>query len=326
MSRSGIVFAACLIGLVTVAAGTAGAQTCAKINEASDTLQPAERSAALLLIQKELSRNGRAFESSSCQSTYTLSHIRLGRTIIVTLSGPEGSREGKALGLDDLPAVYSQLVRSLITGEPMGSLGVLDRTNVSAAQDLPPRRVQSEGLWYARVGYGALFGPTTDPVSAFGFGYRAEFDKYGLDLSFFNFDIGTESPSYYGNRSSALSIVRLEGLRFTNPEGNHSAYFGGGLSVGSTDIRRMLSGQPYPTTGRGFGLRGELTVGYELARVTSARLFAQADVVLPFYQVQFDTYVPPADPRTGSSTMKTERLYAPSLTVSVGLGWQRGRR
>lgn len=327
MLRLAVRISICLLFLSLGVAGTAAAQTCVRVDEAADTLQPAERAAAVALVRKELTQAGHRFDSSECQATYTLSHLRLGRTIIVTLSGPEGSREGTALGLNDLPAIYSQLVRSLITGAPMGSMGVLDRTNVSETQTQTPRRVQSEGTWYARVGYGGLFGPTTDPVSAFGFGFRAEFDRYGLDLSFFNFEMATDSSSYYGSRSSAMSIVRLEGLRFMNPTANHSAYFGGGLSFGSTDIRRQLSGDPYPSYGRGSGLRGELTVGYELARVTSARVFAQADVTLPFYQLAFDTYTYPTDPRNGGApTVTTEHVYVPSLTVSVGLGWQRGRR
>jgi hypothetical protein len=326
MSRLVVRISACLFALSLGVAGTAAAQTCLRIDESVDTLQPPERAAAVLLVRKELTQAGHRFEAADCQANYTLSHLRLGRTIIVTLSGPEGSREGTALGLDDLPAIYSQLVRSLITGAPMGSLGVLDRTNVSETQSQTPRRVQSEGTWYARIGYGGLFGPTTDPVSTFGLGFRAEFDRFGLDLSFFNLEMSTEASSYYGARSSSMSIVRLEGLRFTNPEANHSAYFGGGLSFGSTDIRRQLSTDRYPSSGRGSGLRGELTVGYELARVTSARVFAQADVTLPFYQVAFDTYTYPTDPRAGAPTVTTEHAYVPSLTVSVGLGWQRGRR
>jgi hypothetical protein len=327
MSRLAVHTSACLLFLSLAVAGTAAAQTCVRIDESVDVLQPPERAAAVRLVRKELTQAGHRFDSSDCQATYTLSHLRLGRTIIVTLSGPEGSREGTALGLDDLPAIYSQLVRSLITGVPMGSMGVLDRTNVSETQSQTPRRVQSEGTWYARVGYGGLFGPTTDPVSSFGLGFRAEFDRFGLDLSFFNLDVSTDSSSYYGARGSSMSIVRLEGLRFMNPTANHSAYFGGGVSFGSTDLRRQLSGDAYPTSGRGSGLRGELTVGYELARVTSARVFAQADVTLPFYQVAFNTYAYPADPRSGGApTVTTERKYVPSVTVSVGLGWQRGRR
>jgi hypothetical protein len=309
-------------------ARAATAQTCVRIDESSDTLAQDERTAAILLVRKQFELAGHRVAEGGCETIYTLSHIRLGNTIIVTLSGALGSREGKALGLDDLPAVYSQLVRSLTTGQPMGSLAVLDRTNVSASQDLPPRRVQSDGYWHARVGHASLFGSTTHQAASFGFGYRAVFNRLGLDMSFFNFQLDDSGANYYGSGSSVFTPIKLEGLYFISPHANRSAYFGGGLSYGRTDIRSE-NGVDYPTTGRGAGLQGELTFGYEIARVTSARLFAQADVTLPFYDVVFETFSYPVASSNGRylpPTITTERQYAPSLTLSVGLGWQRGRR
>jgi hypothetical protein len=317
----------CFLLLMSGAARAAIAQTCITIDEAHDTLAPDERTAALLLVRKEFEAAGHRVAENGCQATYTLSHIRLGTTIVVTLSGAMGSREGQAVGLDDLPAVYSQLVRALTTGQPMGSLGILDRTNVSASQDLPPRRVQSDGSWYARVGYASLFGPETHRAASFGFGYRAEFNRLGLDMSFLNLQFD-DSGAYYGPGSSAVSLVKLEGLYFASPAANSSAYFGGGVSYGRTQIR-MSSAADFPTTGHGSGLQGELTVGYEIARVTSARLFAQADVTLPFYDVVFETFSYPTGVSNGRylpPTISIERRYAPSLTLSVGLGWQRRRR
>ena len=312
--------------LLVAAAEVAAAQTCVRIDEGYDTLTPDERTAAVLIMKKTLVSAGQSVDARDCQSTYTLSHIRLGRTILVTLAGPQGSREGQALGLDDLPAIYSQLVRSLLTGHPMGSLAVLDRGNVSEAQDRAPRRVQSDGYWHARIGAAALFGPTVEPMAAFGFGYRAAFDHYGVDMSFLNFAM-SDSSSYDAPRGASGSLIRLEGLRFITPAANRSAYVGGGLSYGWTSLSRP-SGLGYPTTGRGSGLRGELTVGYEIARVTAARLFVQADVTLPFYNVAFDTFTyPTGSSRTsGPPTVTTERRYAPSIALTVGLGWQRGRR
>ncbi len=312
--------------LLTGAARAASAQTCIKIDEPADMLAPNERTAALLLVRKQFELAGHKVAETSCQTTYTLSHVRLGSTIIVTITGASGSREGKALGLDDLPAVYSQLVRSLTTGEPMGSLGVLDRTNVSAAQDLPPRRLQSDTYWHARVGYAALFGPETHPAASFGFGYRAAFERFGLDMSFFNFQLDN-SGGYYAAGSSAMSLIKLEGLYFTSPTANRSAYFGGGVSYGRTEIRKANSAD-FSTSGRGSGLQGELTAGYEIARVTSARLFVQADVTLPFYDVRFETFSYPGTSSGGRyvpPTITVEQKYAPSLTFSVGLGWQRRR-
>ena len=172
--------------LTAGSARAASAQTCVTIDERHDTLGPDERTAALLLVGRQFEQAGERIAETNCQATYTLSHIRLGTTIVVTLSGPPGSREATALGLDDLPAVYSQMVRSLKTGQPMGSLAVVDRTNVSASQDLPPRRVHGEGYWHARVGYGGLFAESTHHAAAFGFGHRVAFNRLALDVSFLN--------------------------------------------------------------------------------------------------------------------------------------------
>jgi hypothetical protein len=303
----------------------AAAQTCVKIDEANDSLARDERTAAVRLVKKQFELAGRGIADVPCEETYTLSHIRLGNTIVVSLAGPLGSREGKALGLDDLPAVYSQMVRSLTTGEPMGSLAVLDRTNVSAAQDLPPRRLQSETLWYARVGHSSLFGPSAHHGASFGFGYRAEFDKIGLDVSFLNVHT-SGSGSYLRSGGAAMTLIKLEGLYFVSPTANRSAYFGGGLSYGRTELRGR-NGDDFQSSGRGAGLQAELTGGYELARVTSARLFVQADVTLPIYHVEFETYSLTRSP-SGQylpPTITVDRHYAPSLTVSVGLGWHRRR-
>jgi len=315
----------CFLLLMSGAATAAIAQTCIRIDESHDTLAQDERTAALLLVRKQFELAGQHVAVSGCQTTYTLSHIRLGGAIFVTLSGAMGSREGQALGLDDLPAVYSQLVRALTTGQPMG-MGVLDRTNVSASQDLPARRVQSDGSWYARVGHASLFGPETHQMASFGFGYRAEFNRVGLDMSFLNFQL-EDSGGSYGAAGSAVTLIKLEGLYFSNPTGNHSAFFGGGVSYGRTEVH--TNGAGFSATGRGSGLQGELTVGYEIARVTSARLFVQGDVTLPFYNVVSETFTYPTGPFSGSyvpPTNRTERHYAPSVIVSVGVGWQRRHR
>ena len=315
-----------LIGMCTVvAARTASAQTCIAIDEQHDMLGQDERTAARLLVRKQFELAGHRIAERDCAATYTVSHIRLGSTIRVTLSGPMGTREATAIGLDDLPAVYSQMVRSLTTGQPMG-MAVVDRTNVTATQDSPARRVHAEGAWYARVGYGGVFADSTHNGATFGFGYRAEFDRLGLDVSFLNAQLSDES-GYIGASSSVWSLVKLQGLYFTNPTGNRSAYFGGGLSYGRTNVR--TSSADFPRYGYGSGLQGGLTAGFEIARATSTRVFVQADATLPFYNVHVETFSYPEPPPNGrfiAPTVTRERQYAPSFSVSVGFGWQRRPR
>ena len=224
--------------VVILTAGTAraaSAQTCIAIDEQHDMLGRDDRTAARLLVGKQFELAGhRSRRPRLLGDLHGVPHSP-GHDDQRDAVGSAGKREATALGLDDLPAVYSQMVRSLTTGQPMG-IGVLDRTNVSASQDLPPRRVHSEGSWYARVGYGSLFGQSTHNGASFGFGYRAEFDRIGLDVSFFNGQLN-DAGGYRGANGSAWSLIKLQGLYFLNPTGNRSAYFGGGLSYGRTELQ-----------------------------------------------------------------------------------------
>ena len=315
-------FGAAAVLLVAAAASPARADVCIRIDEAHDTLSAADRTAAVLLLAKEFEHAGLHVVDGACESPYVLSHVRLGESITTTLEGAGGRREGVAIGLDDLPHLYSQMVRSFISGAAVGSLRVVDRTNVTKAQDQPPRRLESDRFGYARLGYGAVFGDRSYGAPAFGFGYRAEMDSFGVDVSFLNYAFSS-SGTYYTNRASATvgSLVKLEALYFANRTANTTPYFGGGMSWGGTNVS---SGQTYWD---GSGLQGELTAGYEVGRASSIKLFIQADAVLPFYRVTSNTYTYQRTPSGGytSGVVTTDR-YAPSLVVSFGMGWQKGRR
>jgi hypothetical protein len=307
------------------AAGVARAGVCVAVDETHDALSPSDRAAAVRIVGKQFELEGQSVTPQDCTERYTLSHLMLGNTIYVTLVGPLGHKEGTALGKDDLPALYSQMVRSIVTGRPMTGFNVIDRTNVTAAQT-SRERVTADGLWYARLGYGGVFGDRTYGAPAMGFGYRVELDSFAVDVSFFNYQIATShnySYSYYGGTDHVFvgSLVKLEGLYFLDPEANQSAYAGGGISWGGTHFGNNWNGS---------GLQGELTAGYELLRASTLRAFVQADAVLPFYRVTSVRYQPyryppsPTDFRQPPPPI-TERRYASSIVVSVGLGWQRHR-
>ena len=294
------------------AADAAQANVCINIDEARDTLSPQDRAAAILLVTKQFELAGEPVVQGDCSRRYTLSHVMLGNTITVTLSGPNGNRQGTALGLDDLPALYSQMVRSIVTGRPMGGMGVVDRTNVTASQT-SARRVGSDRFGYARVGYSGVFSDRTYGAPALGFGYRAELDSFGIDVSFLNAQISSSSD-YTSSSASAGSLLKLQVLHFTNPAGNTTKYFGGGVGWGWTNVESLALNLSY---GDGRGLEGNLTAGYEIGRATTVRLFAQVDAALPFYKVISNSHL--------KSGVVTTRQYAPSLVFSVGLGWQRDR-
>jgi hypothetical protein len=249
--------------------------------------------------------------------------VQLGSVINVTLSGPNGQREGTAFGMEDVPAVYSQMVRSLLKGVPMTAAGVVDRTNVSKTQS-SKRRVYADSVAYARLGYGATFGESTRGGPAMTlFGYRKELDSFALDISFLNIMYQPQDGSYnsigYYNRSGGTnaSWLKLEALRFFTPLSDRSAYFGGGLSWNTVSLDHA------DTSWSGNGLQGEVTVGYELARASTLRVFVQADTGLPFFKLSSERYVYPVSYPYVPSVITGHR-YVPSLSLSLGFGWQRG--
>jgi hypothetical protein len=118
----------------------AEAQVCVTIDEARDTFSPSDRSAALVLVTRQFELAGERVVPPGCSNAYVVSHVQFGTRILITMSGPNGQRDLTALGMDDVPAVYSQMVRSLLRGQPMDAPGVVDRTNVSGTQSSPPNR------------------------------------------------------------------------------------------------------------------------------------------------------------------------------------------
>ena len=313
--RSIVVCLTC--ALMGIAAPTQ-ADVCVSVDSTHDMFSPSEQAAARLLVEREFQQVGERVLPEGCASQYSLTHVRLGNTIVVSIDGPAGRREGIAHGMDDLPALYNQMALSIATGRPMTGFNVIDRTNVTTSQ-ASAQRVHTDSLWYARLGYGSLFGPKSYGTPSIGFGYRAELDAFAIDVSFLNFQFSGNN-GYSSYDASAHSLLKLSGLYFLSPTSNRSAYFGGGLSYGY----QMFGGSYTPVNGaytspwEGRGLQGELTLGYELARATSFRTFVQADAVLPFYEAVSETY--PISSRPGAPPPTTSRRYAPSLIVSIGVG------
>jgi hypothetical protein len=175
-----------------------------------------------------------------------------------------------------------------------------------------------DSFGYARLGYGSILGAGGSGHPAMGFGYRAEMDSFGLDVSFLNQQLPSSNGAY-ASGGMAMSLLKLEGLYFLKPTSNASAYFGGGLSWGATTPARDNSGY---SSWNGSGLQGELTAGYELPRASELRAFFQADATFPFYRTigQTSTY-------SGGrySVVAAGDRYNPSIALSIGLGWQRHR-
>ena len=178
-------------------------------------------------------------------------------------------------------------------------------------------------LSYARLGHAAVFDtrtPRREP--AMGFGLRAEMATFAIDVSFLNLVMGLHLVDEVRDMSAG-SLVKVEGLRYFTPRARSSAYVGGGMSWGLLSLGRVAPPDGGATSFYGHGLQGELTAGYELARKSPVRLFVQADATAPLFRARSQTYEYP-QPGSVVST-GTDAVYAPTVVVSFGVGWHRGR-
>lgn len=276
----------------------AGGGVCVVIDASRDTLADGERSAARSLVLTAFENEKLAVDASggACAETYVLSNVKLGNTVTVTIGGPRGQRTGRATSLDDLANVYSQMVRSLVTGAPMETGGgTTDRTNVTKEQSAP-RRVAADSLKYVQLGYGGVIAGRFAYGPAFGGGWRKELDRIGIDLSV-TFMIANDTSDAAG---ATMAIPRLMGLWYQDPIADSTIYYGLGLSYGFAAASDS-GGDHYG----GSGLQGHLVAGYEAFRSSTIRGFAQLEATAPFYQSDF-----------GNASR-----YTPSVSMVLGLGW-----
>ena len=181
----------------------------------------------------------------------------------------------------------------------------ITRQNVTW-KEANPRRIKADSLYYIRLGYGGTMGSDLGGNgAAFGFGYRYETDMFAVDVSFLNtvLSIGDDE------NGADMDFLRLGGIYFLNPVSDHSLYFGLGLSYGGTLINpggEDESGDDEDSKWN-VGLRANPSVGFEMMRTSTVRLFLQIDAVLPFYQ--------------SSNNSGDDEEYTPSVYGTVGIGW-----
>lgn len=302
--------------LSTLAGRSASAGVCVTVDTSRDTLSEQDRNATRFFLAQTLQQQGVQVVQQDCAGTYVVYHVRLGYSITIFMQGPEGYRQATARTLEEVPAVYSQMVHSLLSGQPMNTGNdTVDRTNATSAQQAP-NRVEADSLWYARLGYGGVLGPNFTSGPAFGFGYRYELDSLGIDMSFLNFTMGGNNSGSSGSAGVTGSWIKLMGLYFLNPTANRSSYLGLGVGWGATAVARAsqtVNGITTASAYTGSGLQGELTAGYEFLRASTIRMFVQADATLPFYRVW----------GSDLSTSNLQSSYAPSVVVAFGIGWGR---
>lgn len=217
-----------------------------------------------------------------------------------------GTRRERVNSVEDLPPTYTQLTRSLQLGvENTSDSAAVDRRNVTDTQS-QRRRVKADAIWYAKLGYGSTPAAGFHAGPAFGFGRRWELDRVGINLGFLNFITYQNGDEFDG---ASTSWIDLGADYFFDAYGNSSAFVGAGLSLGSHSIPD--SGGRYG----GVGLQGKATAGYELFRASTIRLMLQLDALLPMYRLSRTTS------SAGSSGERTEHVYSPTFSLSLGLGW-----
>ncbi len=302
------------VAAVLLAARAASADVCVAVDTTRDTLSEQDRNATRILLGQALHQQGIAVADQNCMGTYVVYHVRLGNSITVFMQGPQGYREMSARAIEEIPAVYSQMIRSMVTGQPLNTANnTVDRSNVVSAQQAP-NRVQADSLWYLRLGYGAMWGASPTGGPGFGLGYRYELDSLALDLSF-NFITADDDDPNTADVGLTGSWAKLMAHYFFDPQGNGSFYLGGGASWGgtATSTSTTTAGTTTTSTYSGSGLQGEVAAGFEFLRASTIRMFAELDVTLPFYT---------ARPVFGSTATNSE--WVPSIFASVGIGFGRG--
>jgi len=242
---------------------------CVVLDEDRDNLSADEQKAASMLLEQALIAQDIDLEDSvdsggDCGSTWSVSHVRLGESITVQLTGVGDSQSMTVGGLEELPDAYARLISALLNDEEVSD--TVTRDTVTAAESEEANRVNVEGLFYLKLGgAGAIHTKQGDGNGiGLGMGYRYEMDRWAIDIGYSGY-----LPTNYA-ANYAHSQLQLQALRFADDQADKTLYYGGGIGLGGGD---------------GFGLEGGLTVGYEMFRATNIRLFVQGDATLPLYRV-----------------------------------------
>jgi hypothetical protein len=174
-------------------------------------------------------------------------------------------------------------------------------------------RVEADPLWYLRLGAGAVSQTSLSGGPAFGFGLRYGLEHIAFDGSLFNF-ILTKQNATFDNITG--SWIKLGVAYYIAPRANASFYGGVGLGWGVTSA--TVNAVHYGSSGLDVGL----SLGYELMRDRSFRLFVQADADLPAYASH--GYVPT---QSGFNVVLVrDSIYTPSFALSLGIGFARPKK
>lgn len=245
-----------------------------------------------------------------------------GWTVFGRYSGFAREEKVDRVELDEFPQLAERLAFALLRDRPIQQ--TITRENVLRADSEQAfRTIRTRGHALLAIGTSFRAGrlntakssdePATrelrvlTPVS-FQLGYRGKFKSWGLDV-FGRLSLGARERAARNNSEgghvdfAGSTSLGLHFLKYLDPPGMTSFYFGGGasfdlslFSVIRPEDNRDGGDRDYLV---GAGLNLDMLVGYEFLRASSLHFFGQVELAVPTYAVKaessagsVDTYLP----------------------------------
>lgn len=241
------------------------------------------------------------------QLTVELYPLQSGWTVFARFSGHAREEKVPYVQLDEFDELATRVVKALLDDRPVRE--TIDRLTVLRADsEADLRTIRGEGHFLLALGTDLRVGdiPTASssglsdetrymtPMSV-QLGYRGKYQVWAIDVVARGL-LGSDTAAPRRNPEGghvdfdAGAALGLHFLRYTDPSGMNSFYFGGGaqfqLSLfsvirpeedrGGDDHESMIAG----------GMDADLIIGYEFMRASSVHFFVQAEVHLPTYRLE----------------------------------------
>lgn len=247
--------------------------------------------------------------------------LRVGWTVFARYSGHDREEKVDRVMLDEFVSLSQRLTWALLRDQPIST--TINRENVLRADSEGRlRTIDGKGHTTFALGGGVRVGelPTVGSDGSVSkeqriltplniqLGYRGKYQAWALD-TFLRANLGTNEVAVRSNERGGhvdllgSGAVGLHFLRYTDPQGMNSFYFGSGAAFELTafDIikaqgSRESSDRDLLFTG---GLNLDLLIGYEFMRTNSVHFFVQGELHLPLYMIDtenaagaVETYLP----------------------------------
>lgn len=250
----------------------------------------------------------------SCQHRVEVELFPLssGWTVFARYTGTAREEKVDYVQLDEFPQLAQRLAYALLRDRPVQQ--TITRENVLRADSEHAfRTIGTRGHVLLALGTAVRVGQLAtadDPAApadeqlrvltpvSFQFGYRGKFKEWGLDvlgrLSLGNRERAVRNNERGGHVDyTGSSSLALHFLRYLDPPGMNSFYYGGGasfelslFSIIRPEDRRSERDRDYVL---GAGLNLDILAGYEFLRASSLHFFAQAELQIPTYAVRAES-------------------------------------